>query len=410
MNLNRNLPSALDLRTVSIAHESERQKPTGDGDVDVEQAKFADALQLQKLTLAEDSEPQSASKPSRKINHPSDEQESLTEEKTSDSQVDLAVMTFDKTPVLDQTARTVSSETTDEELDEPDSPDTVPGIGFVYTQPLEESIELNPVEQTESSDAAKTFDSQPTDNVIEEFESTIESESEALLTAGETQDTATAEWTPTETSKSKAATSPNADQPEVHQQSPPLQLSNMVKENASEQTNPVVVSGRSTIDANPVATGTPREPASTTMFDIETVTSLRNQVSHTLVSEVKVVTRRANASEIKMDLHPVELGRMTLRVGFENDAISATIVASELATSDLLIRDKQMLINTLRDHGLDVGSFEVSYGGNESQRDAEDFDRATDRRMSSANSSAITSAPIPPQTQTTTPAGINLIA
>jgi flagellar hook-length control protein FliK len=154
---------------------------------------------------------------------------------------------------------------------------------------------------------------------------------------------------------------------------------------------------------NPVAT-------SISAFDAETINSLRDQVSHTLFSELRAVTQSAEASSITIDLHPAELGRLTLSVGVENEAISATIITSELTTNDLLTRDKQILIDVLREQGLEVDSFEISYGRGENQEHAHDSDSAEQQRFAFSTQSPAAPAITSPDIESGNTSGINLIA
>ena len=81
-----------------------------------------------------------------------------------------------------------------------------------------------------------------------------------------------------------------------------------------------------------------------------------------MIQEIK--TTSSNESKfITMHLHPAELGKLTLHVGWEADSIIAKIVATELATSDLLNQDKSWLIDTLQKNGVELDSLDVSYGG-----------------------------------------------
>ena len=111
-----------------------------------------------------------------------------------------------------------------------------------------------------------------------------------------------------------------------------------------------------------------------------------------------------------MDLHPAELGRLTLRVGIENDSVTATIVTSELATNELLTRDKQILIDTLREQGMEVDSFEVSYGGSETQNQSRNSDPKNERRFVSAGPVATPISSEFAGAKPDNPSGINLIA
>jgi len=78
---------------------------------------------------------------------------------------------------------------------------------------------------------------------------------------------------------------------------------------------------------------------------------------------VRDVSHVANQGEqkITMHLHPPEMGKLTVEVGWENDVVSASIVASERTTSETLIRDRTWLLNNLTASGFEISSFDVSH-------------------------------------------------
>ena len=86
------------------------------------------------------------------------------------------------------------------------------------------------------------------------------------------------------------------------------------------------------------------------------------RVTETLVREVRLTEGIGDSKQITLQLHPAELGRLVLQVAWENETVTAQVVASELATSEMLNRDKSILIDYLSEHGLELASFDVSHG------------------------------------------------
>ena len=92
------------------------------------------------------------------------------------------------------------------------------------------------------------------------------------------------------------------------------------------------------------------------------------RVSETMIQEIQVGGKN-DVKQMTLHLHPEELGKLTLQVGWESESIVAKIVASELATSEMLNRDKGWLMDSLQANGLEFESFEVSYGGSTNQQE-----------------------------------------
>ncbi len=65
--------------------------------------------------------------------------------------------------------------------------------------------------------------------------------------------------------------------------------------------------------------------------------------------------------EIQIQLHPVELGRLMVVINSAEEQIKATIIASELVTSELLNREKEHLIAALKEQGIDLPDVNISH-------------------------------------------------
>ena len=91
------------------------------------------------------------------------------------------------------------------------------------------------------------------------------------------------------------------------------------------------------------------------------------QVSEALIHEIPSI-ENDGLRRLTLKLHPAELGKLTLYVGWENETVKAQIVASELATSEMLNRDKDLLMDTMHANGFEFESFDVSYEGSTQKR------------------------------------------
>ena len=104
------------------------------------------------------------------------------------------------------------------------------------------------------------------------------------------------------------------------------------------------------------------ETAARAGFPTSTATEIGRAVSQRVSEVIIQEINLANNHELKqitLHLHPAELGRLTLQVGWESDSIIARIVASERATSEMLNGDKNWLIDALS--GQRVGTRLVRY-------------------------------------------------
>jgi flagellar hook-length control protein FliK len=65
---------------------------------------------------------------------------------------------------------------------------------------------------------------------------------------------------------------------------------------------------------------------------------------------------------LSIELHPVELGRLTIRVEQTSHQLSAQIFTNEAASSDLLLKEKDFLLEALADLGFGETSLDISHG------------------------------------------------
>ena len=102
--------------------------------------------------------------------------------------------------------------------------------------------------------------------------------------------------------------------------------------------------------------------------------SVVNQVVETIVTHARSVTQDRD-QRITLQINPVELGRLEIHVDSSADAMKAQIVASELVTSELLVREQHQLLNSLRELGFDLPEVEISYQDPGSQPEHQHADK-----------------------------------
>ena len=102
---------------------------------------------------------------------------------------------------------------------------------------------------------------------------------------------------------------------------------------------------------------------------------IARQAVNTLKSEL-VSSPEKNTQTITVQINPPELGVMSIQVEVLSDQLSAQIVVSELASAELLAREKDLLMNSLADFGFSDTSVDISHG---SLKQDEDPDAETSR-------------------------------
>ncbi len=65
--------------------------------------------------------------------------------------------------------------------------------------------------------------------------------------------------------------------------------------------------------------------------------------------------------EIKLQIHPEELGQLRIAVVEEDGELTASIEASEVITSELLNREKDQLLDLLQENGIDLSKVQISH-------------------------------------------------
>ncbi len=80
-----------------------------------------------------------------------------------------------------------------------------------------------------------------------------------------------------------------------------------------------------------------------------------------------VETGRLSSREITIQIKPEDLGAIKILVESAEGRLHARIEASELVTSEMLLKEKSQLLNALKDRGLDLQDLDISHGDPQSQ-------------------------------------------
>jgi Flagellar hook-length control protein FliK len=103
-------------------------------------------------------------------------------------------------------------------------------------------------------------------------------------------------------------------------------------------------------------------PSIDSMLASQVVAQISDQWS---MEDVKIAQN--STSEITIQIKPQELGAIKILVETTDGQLQARIEASEMITSEMLIREKGHLLNALKDRGLDLPDLDISYRDPESQ-------------------------------------------
>ena len=94
--------------------------------------------------------------------------------------------------------------------------------------------------------------------------------------------------------------------------------------------------------------------------------AVTENVVDTIVEQAQL-TEVGESKQLTLQLHPAELGQVTLLVDWEVDSLKVKIVANELAANEILNQNKSELIAALAEEGIDFDSLDVSYGNAQSE-------------------------------------------
>ncbi len=97
------------------------------------------------------------------------------------------------------------------------------------------------------------------------------------------------------------------------------------------------------------------QPSTSITTNVEMVSSgLVEQVQLSEIGDSKVLT---------LQLHPAELGQVTLHVEWDQDSLKARILTNEIAANEMLNQSKQQMVQALAEQGISFDSLEVAYEG-----------------------------------------------
>ncbi|MEM7454256.1 MAG: flagellar hook-length control protein FliK [Planctomycetota bacterium] len=136
------------------------------------------------------------------------------------------------------------------------------------------------------------------------------------------------------------------------------------------------VAGSSALSGNNPADG-PRVFSGSTIPDA----SPAKQVA-TALKTVPAPSASDPVQTITVELHPVELGKLSIRVEQTGDSLSAQIIASEPASIELLQQDKSLLLETLEEMGFGDASLDIF----QNQTNGENSESFTEGEFLSARS------------------------
>ena len=83
-------------------------------------------------------------------------------------------------------------------------------------------------------------------------------------------------------------------------------------------------------------------------------------VTNGLVQQAQL-NEQGDHRQLVLQLHPAELGQVTLQVDWENETLKAKIIASDLGTSEILNQNKQQMVQALAEEGLSFDSLDVAH-------------------------------------------------
>ena len=123
--------------------------------------------------------------------------------------------------------------------------------------------------------------------------------------------------------------------------------------------------------------------------------AVTENVVDTIVEQAQL-TEVGESKQLTLQLHPAELGQVTLLVDWEVDSLKVKIVANELAANEILNQNKSELIAALAEEGIDFDSLDVSYGN--AQSEPQDHNKNS---RSQQLAPELFASPAEPETETT---------
>lgn len=119
--------------------------------------------------------------------------------------------------------------------------------------------------------------------------------------------------------------------------------------------------------------------SSTTALTAGKMEAVTETVTENLVQQIRL-TERGEQKQMTLQLHPSELGQLTLQLDWDKDLLQVKILASEMVAADLLKQNKSQLVQALAENGIDFDSLDIGYQSEQS--DPRDESEAESRFMS----------------------------
>ncbi len=127
------------------------------------------------------------------------------------------------------------------------------------------------------------------------------------------------------------------------------------------------------LQANDTSTASSRSAASSTIDANSLVNAPANSAARSVTQQAAAAVAHViesidgKSKTMSFNLEPADLGKLTIQITQSSEAIAAQIIASELASSDLISAQKESLQDALSELGFDDASVDVSHGGHASQ-------------------------------------------
>lgn len=185
-------------------------------------------------------------------------------------------------------------------------------------------------------------------------------------------------------------------------QVPEMAITEVSADTSSSFTSTGGESSGETFAANaPTASATPipQVPADSTPIApthigaVDVAKNVTRTVADSLVQQVQYADDGVQKSLV-VQLHPAELGQVTLQVDWENDVLKAKIVTNEMAASDILNQNKSQLVAALSENGLTFDSLDVAHqDAQQDYRDPEESGDSLPASLPQSESNASESTP-----------------
>lgn len=181
----------------------------------------------------------------------------------------------------------------------------------------------------------------------------------------------------------------------------PEQTSEFVSSATSSTSNFVSTDG----GINNIGTAGAEQLPSGGTLPIGPTSTPQEMVISAMVQQVNT-TEQGEHSTLVVQLHPAELGQVTLQLEWDRDSLNAKILASDSAAMDLLQQHKPQLVAALAENGIDFDSLEVGYENADQQQMNDQSKRGRPVQLSFSSDEKAAGQPV---VSTDLASGINVI-